>query len=112
VLSRTSRFLTLLFAALQFAAPAIASVAEGAFSQQVRDPRSHVEQYGQNDCTPPHAADCAVCRFLTTGANTPAAQPGLLAAAAPALAPVETVALRSAASRQGFDARGPPEALG
>jgi hypothetical protein len=112
VLNRTSRFLTLLFAALQFAAPAIASVAEGSFSQQVREPRSHVEQNGQNDCTPPHAADCAMCRFLTTGANTPAAQAPLFVCAAPAVAPAGTMAMRSAPALQGFDARGPPAPLG
>jgi hypothetical protein len=63
-LSRFARALTLMLAAIQFAGPAFASVADGAFAKLVRDPGVHVEASGDNECTPPHAADCGVCRFL------------------------------------------------
>jgi hypothetical protein len=59
------RILTILLAAIQFAAPGIVAVADGAFAKQVRDPGSHVESAGGEQCTPPHAADCTVCRFLS-----------------------------------------------
>jgi hypothetical protein len=58
------RYLTLLFAAMNFAAPAAVSVADGAFARAVRHPDTHVEPSGANECTPPHAADCTVCRYL------------------------------------------------
>jgi hypothetical protein len=112
VLSRSSRFLTLILAALQFAAPAIASVAEGSFSQQVADSGSHIEAYGLNSCTPPHSADCAICRFLTGNASdAPATAAPVIAREVPVADDV-TVAARSAIVRYGFDSRAPPPLLG
>lgn len=61
-----ARFLTLLLGAIQLAMPAVVSVADGAFAKQVRDPSMHVESSGDNQCTPPHAAECAACRFLSS----------------------------------------------
>lgn len=60
------RILTLLFAAAQFALPGLAAVAEGEFGGDVRKAGMHVEATGGGDCTPPHSADCGVCRYLTT----------------------------------------------
>ncbi len=59
------RHLTLMFAALQFALPAILSVTDGASAAGGRNSASHIESKGDRDCKPPHTADCAVCRFLT-----------------------------------------------
>lgn len=71
-LSRFARFLTLMLAAIQLAAPALVSVADGAYAKLVRDPGVHVEASGINECMPPHAADCSVCRFLSgNGAGAP-----------------------------------------
>lgn len=111
-ISRLTRFLTLLLAAIQFAAPALASVAEGWFSRRVADPQSHVEQYGQNDCTPPHPADCAICRFLGDNAADQPAQPTLFVSVVPQVAPIVRITEGSGPERQGFDARGPPAIAG
>src|SRR3954468_996050 len=62
--SRFARILTMVFAAIQFAAPAAASVGEGIFSHRAGNTRVHIEESGQKDCAPPHSADCAVCRYL------------------------------------------------
>jgi hypothetical protein len=111
-LSRSMRFLTLLLAAIQFAAPALVSVADGAFAKQVREPGVHVESTGSTDCTPPHAADCTVCRFLS--GNVGEAQlPSALAIPAGAQPTPPSVAVDAlGALRQGFDARGPPAVAG
>ena len=111
-LSRSMRFLTLLLAAIQFAAPALVSIADGAFAKQVRDPGMHVESTGSTDCTPPHASDCAVCRFLS--GNVGEVQlPGALGIPAGAQpTPPALVADATGTVRQGFDARGPPSPEG
>ena len=75
-LPRYARFLTLLLAAIQFAAPAVVSVVDGAFSKIVRDPGIHVEAAGDNECTPPHGTDCGICRYLSTGSTGPAERGG------------------------------------
>jgi len=110
--SRFVRLVTLLLAAIQFAAPAVASVAEGSVAQHAVGAPAHVEEHGQKDCAPPHAADCALCRFLsgTLGhVDLPAAPLGVAAAL-----PVTDVRTSTGASadRQGFDARGPPAIAG
>jgi hypothetical protein len=60
------RFLTLLFAAAQFALPGLAAISEGEFGRGDRQTGMHVEAVGGRDCTPPHSADCGVCRYMTT----------------------------------------------
>ena len=110
--SRFTRFVTLLLAAIQFAAPAVASVAEGTFSRRVIDPTAHVEEHGQKDCVPPHAADCAVCRYLVDNVGHPE-----VASFAIDLEAVHSVAafretFDSGTERQGFEARGPPAIAG
>lgn len=71
---RTSRFLTLLLAAMQFAMPAFISVTDGAFAKLVNDPGMHVESTGGDQCTPPHGADCVLCRYVS-GDSAPAPEP-------------------------------------
>jgi hypothetical protein len=110
--SRFARLLTLVLAAIQFATPAIASVAEGDFARRVVDPRAHVEEHGQKDCVPPHGADCAICRYLVDNvghAELPAVLPVFAAVRTPA---VVRESFGSGVERQGFDARGPPATAG
>jgi hypothetical protein len=110
--SRFVRFVTLLLAAIQFAAPGVASVAEGSFSQRAVDTRAHVEDHGQKDCAPPHAADCALCRFLS-GTLGHIDMPALPAVARAALPVTDSrTSAGASAERQGFDARGPPAIAG
>ena len=110
--SRFARFLTLILAAIQFATPGVASVAEGTFARRVVDPKPHVEEHGQKDCTPPHGADCAICRYLVDNVGHPE-MPALL----PNFAAVPTMpgipeSFGSGWERQGFEARGPPVTAG
>jgi hypothetical protein len=111
-LSRLTRFVTLLLAAIQFAAPALASVAEGSFSSRIGEQRMHVEEYGQNACTPPHAADCAICRFLGDNAADQPTAATLAVASVPQVTPIVRIAEGTGTDRQGFDARGPPAIAG
>jgi hypothetical protein len=110
--SRFLRLVTLVLAAIQFAAPAVATVAEGTYARRVIDPTSHVEEHGQKDCVPPHAADCTVCRYLVDNAgdvHTPTLGVAIEAAQAEPVAPTT---LNAWADRDGFEARGPPAIAG
>lgn len=110
--SPLARFLTLILAAIQFATPGIASVAEGNFARRVVDPRAHVEEHGQKDCVPQHGADCAVCRYLVDNVGhpeAPAVVPDFAAVRTPA---VVRESFGSGIERQGFEARGPPAIAG
>ena len=110
--SRFARFLILVVAAIQFAVPAAASIAEGVFALRTIDPRAHVEEKGQKDCVPPHGADCVVCRYLVDNVGHPE-----VPVVVPNLEAVRTTAVaeesRGATSdRLGFEARGPPAMAG
>lgn len=110
-LSRQVRLLTLLLAAMQFAVPAVVSVVDGAGARAGRPSGTHVEEFGRNQCKPPHSADCAICRFLSTthsqaGTSVPAIVATEIAAAQNTL-----VAFCAAATRDGFDSRAPPTVL-
>jgi hypothetical protein len=110
--SRFARFLTLILAAIQFATPGIASVAEGDFARRVVDPRAHVEEHGQKDCVPPHAADCALCRYLVDNVGHVAVPAILLDFATVRTTAVVQQSFGSGPERQGFEARGPPAHAG
>ena len=110
--SRFARILILLLAAIQFAAPAAASVAEGNFARRGVDPRAHVEEHGQKDCAPPHSADCAICRYLVNNVGSVPAPALLVAIVAEQPEPAVAISLGASADRDGFDARGPPAIVG
>ena len=110
-LTRATRLLTLLFAAMQFAVPAVASVVDGAAGAE-RGAGSHVEDFGRNKCTPPHSADCAICRFLST-THSQASAPVVAAVVAKVAAnPESLVAFATTTARAGFNSRAPPPHLG
>jgi hypothetical protein len=106
--SRFARLMMLLLAAIQFAAPAVTSVADGIFANQVVDARAHIEDQPTSDCEPPHSADCTVCRFLVdnSGAVTAPAVAGAIVVEQ--AQPDARMTLRAAIDGQPFDARGPP----
>ena len=90
----------------------LASIAEGNFARRVVDPRAHVEEHGQKDCVPPHAADCAICRYLVDNVGhlqLPAVVPEFATVRTPA---VVHESFGSSVERQGFEARGPPAIAG
>jgi hypothetical protein len=107
-LSHPVRFLTLLFAAMQFAAPAVLSVADGSLAREGRTSTSHIEEVGGKQCRAPHSEDCLVCRFLsaTHGVAAAAALAPLTQEIAPASTPVASLA--ASADRHGFNSRAPP----
>src|SRR4051812_9882973 len=110
--NRATRLLTLVFAALQFAVPAVVSVADGAVARGGRNPAGHAEEVGGTRCRPPHTEDCLICRFLS------ATHSAAGATAAPAIeqtiAPVRSafVAFSAVGGRYGFSSRAPPALLG
>ena len=107
-LPRLTRFLTLLFAAIQLAAPAVVSVADGAYSRLVREPVTHVESSGGDECIPPHAADCTVCRYLSDGrpGSTSSVDAAVIADAASA--PMATTLVVATNDRAPTQSRAPP----
>jgi hypothetical protein len=111
-LPRSARFLTLVLAAIQFAAPAFVSVADGAFAKLVRDPGVHVEATGGTDCSPPHAADCAVCRFISCNVGEVFTPATIELPSMDQSAPADRATLGSGSRRPGLEARGPPASAG
>ncbi|MES2180140.1 MAG: hypothetical protein V4550_19950 [Gemmatimonadota bacterium] len=63
--SRWTRFLTVFFAAVQFALPATLSVSDAVDAIDRRNAYSHVEDESRTACRPPHSADCVVCQYLS-----------------------------------------------
>ena len=109
--TRPRRFLTLLLAAMQFAAPAFVSVVDGAVTRAGQNGGQHIEAFGGNRCQPQHSANCLLCQFLSTtlvqaGRPAPAPVPNGLAQALTKL-----VVLRGTVTRHGFDSRAPPPLL-
>jgi hypothetical protein len=106
--SRFAHLMMLLLAAIQLAAPAVTSVADGIFATQVVDATAHIEDQPTSDCEPPHSADCTVCRFLVDNTGTLVASALGVAIVVEQPEPDVLRARGLAAERQGFDARGPP----
>ena len=110
-LTRSARFLTLLLAAMQFAVPAVVSVVDGAVAESARVTGTHVEEFGRNKCTPPHSADCAICRFLSTTQSHGSTAVAAVIVSRVSAAPETLVALSATTARHGFDSRAPPTFL-
>lgn len=107
-LSRPTRFLTLLLAAMQFAVPAVVSVVDGASARAGLPLGTHIEEFGQNQCKPPHSADCAICQFLITAHSQAGTAVAAFVASEIAPAASTRVALCSSVAGYGFDSRAPP----
>ena len=111
-LSRALRLLTLLLAAMQFAVPAVVSMADGVSAYAGRKVVAHVEPTGGNNCAPSHSPDCVCCRFLSTvfGVNDASAATEVVADATPRIDTV--VVTHATTTRQGLHSRAPPALLG
>ena len=109
--SRPVRFMTLCLAALQFALPGVASIADGAIARSTRNEVSHVEDVAQKSCKPPHSADCVVCRFLSTTIGQSAAVAAPIVVEGVIAMPTTVVATGLAAELYGFNSRAPPKLL-
>ena len=65
------RFMSLLWAALQLATPALSSLADARLAAAAGDPIAHVESTSSSNCPAIHPPDCAVCRYLSGPAASP-----------------------------------------
>lgn len=65
------RLLALVLALVQSASPALAAVADGVLAERGagRPAVVHVEDRQQRSCPPVHAADCALCAYLSLEAE-------------------------------------------
>ena len=71
-----ARGLTLLWASLQLAAPAMSSIADGQWTlHNTAELTTHVEATTTDGCPIVHSPDCAVCRFVSTSGVHDAAAP-------------------------------------
>ncbi|MFL5607465.1 MAG: hypothetical protein ACJ8AD_13530 [Gemmatimonadaceae bacterium] len=101
-----------LWAVLQFALPAAVSLGDARLERESAEgPRTHVEAASGNACRPVHAADCALCQFVShTGALPHAASaPTIVAAAAPTPPPAAQTRVSAVLARLSL-ARAPPQA--
>ena len=110
-LTRPVRFVTVFLAALQFALPGVASVADGMVARSTTNQAAHVEDVTQKSCKPPHSADCLVCRFLSTTIGQTAPAAALVIPATVVSMPPAVVAAAAAADLYGFNSRAPPPLL-
>lgn len=104
------RVLAVALALLQAATPALAAVGDGLLALRggPRALAAHVEDRSQAGCPAVHAADCAVCAFLTVAAEHRSEPlPYVRPAARPIRAP-EPPTAPAAPSRGPPTARGPP----
>lgn len=60
------RVMAMMWAVLQFALPAVATIADGALERMsVGASAAHVESSSTASCHPAHSAECALCQFLS-----------------------------------------------
>jgi hypothetical protein len=105
------RALTLVFAVAQFALPGALSVADGVAASGTSETIAHVEDIAHKQCKPPHTAECAVCRYLATGAlGNSASQVGFAGTTRVELA-ASAVSTAHAAPEFGLHSRAPPTLL-
>ena len=83
------RFVTLAWATLQLAAPALTSIADGQLAMDnSAAPRTHIEATTSDSCPVVHSPDCGLCRILSTSSNDDASAPTLNWTSGTASAPV------------------------
>jgi len=70
-------------ALVQVLGPATAAIADAQLEADAKGPHaaSHIESHRRPECARVHPDDCALCQYLTTGANEPGAPPTWPAAA-------------------------------
>jgi hypothetical protein len=103
------RFVTLAWASLQLAAPAMAGIADAAAAlENASAPLTHVEATGSDSCPVVHSPDCGLCRYLsTTPSHAPAPAFDWTVGAADELAQTSSLGAASASVALPFG-RAPP----
>ncbi len=108
---RPARTLALCLAVLQLAVPMSVAWADARIEAEARvgAPGAHVESHPTNNCARLHAADCALCRFLSTpSGRSRVMSPELNPGAPAALALPEHAAGHPARATWLPNPRGPP----
>jgi len=109
---RRLRVFALVWGVLQLALPlaALFGDAESALRGAARN-GAHIEATSSAACTPAHADECALCRFLSNNnATPPCADGGLIAAAAASSPKPELVSPSIVVARRLPESRAPPVA--
>ena len=110
--NRTVRLFAALAAAMQFALPAVVSVADGILARESQTTEYRPEGVNQNAQKPAHPVDCLLCWYLSVNL----AQPGVPVPPLPPLAVAPLVELPVeggvAAPLPGHRSRAPPTLLG
>jgi len=103
------RFVTLAWASLQLASPALASWADGRQSMEsASSPQTHVEATTSDGCPVVHSPDCGLCRYLSASqANAEPATISWIATTASELVGSASVAASSGSVALPFG-RAPP----
>lgn len=70
----------MLWAVLQFALPAAASVADAHVERESRAQLAHVESTSTTSCRPVHPAECALCQLVSRDVARPAGSSALVVA--------------------------------
>jgi hypothetical protein len=78
LLSRQSRFLTVLCAFVQLALPGTLGVLDAMSARDGRGSVAHIEDTSSKQCRTPHSDDCAVCRYLSIGATKSESAPSVV----------------------------------
>ena len=104
------RLVTLAWASLQLAAPAMAGIADAqAMLDAASAPLTHVEATTGESCPVVHSPDCGLCRYLSTSPSHAASAPAFdwTVGAAAALSRTASVGTTSACAALPFG-RAPP----
>ena len=105
------RFLSLLCALVQLALPGALGVLDAITVRNAQHTVAHIEETTGQQCRPPHADDCFICRYLSTGAMASDAAPVLPALILPTQLAAAAPAAPRSVWRRGFDSRAPPETV-
>jgi hypothetical protein len=111
--SAVSRGWAILWAVLQFALPAGATLADARLAQaSISTPGSHVESSTSSACVPSHPDECALCQVVSRVAapSSAAALPTIVDALAPSPRAAVPCAAMRALARASLP-RAPPHAL-
>jgi hypothetical protein len=106
------RGLAVVWAVLQFALPAAASIADAGLEiRSARGAQSHVESSSTASCRPEHPAACALCQFVSrAGAPAPGGAVPTIALSHARPQDAALVAWRTSSLGNYHPVRGPPAA--
>lgn len=104
-----SHVIVLILAALQFAVPGLAALADGLAARTSAHATAHIESGTERDCVRVHESDCVFCQFLSTSAAPASAETvAALAEVVREAPPLADSAPRVRAIARPGDPRGPP----